>query len=253
MQIDLNILKSFYDTIYKPNIIEGRTSYLLVLTARHKYAREEGNLIKLGHKSEMMQRESVDRDDFNLFVSKLHRLMGDDYAYLDDIGQPIPERMKVIYAAVNAADTLSAYTIFTRKLTERNIELINGRGKQLTPYSIPQLWWTSLQVEMNRKLWLDYDLDLIDKDFRFRAEDFIRVFMNSNFPWIEHHTIVTQGGVHLLVSNAKGSFNKDVNPLVIEKRLQDRFSDICSEIKRNENNLIPCPGTRQKEHMVTFR
>lgn len=253
MQIDLNILKRFYDTIYKPNIVEEQTSYLLALAARHKYAREEGNIIKLGHKSEMMNREAVDRDDFALFVSKLHRLMGDDYAYIDDVGQPIPERMKVLYVAVNAADTLSAYSIFTRKLTERNIELINGRGKKLTPYSIPQLWWTSLQVEMNRKLWLDYDLDLKDREMRFGAEDAVSKFMDRDFPEIEYHTVVTQGGIHLLVSNAKGSFDKDVNPMTIGKELQKGFNYLCTEIKRNENNLIPCPGTMQKDHKVTFR
>ena len=62
----------------------------------------------------------MERDDFEVFVAMLQRLVGNDQAYLDKNRKPIPEHLKVLYVAVNPVDLMSAYCLFTKKLAERN-------------------------------------------------------------------------------------------------------------------------------------
>lgn len=82
MEFDLNVLSTFYDEIYAPSLqLEGQ-AFLMALAARDKYCLPGEDYV-MCNRTEMLAREYAEYDDFEVFVAKLHRLVGNDYSYLD--------------------------------------------------------------------------------------------------------------------------------------------------------------------------
>ena len=99
MEFDLTVLRSFYDEIYAPSLqLEGQ-AFLMALTARDKYCLPGEDYV-MCNRTEMLAREYAEHDDFEVFVAKLHRLVGNDYSYLDKYKKPITEHLKVLYVEV---------------------------------------------------------------------------------------------------------------------------------------------------------
>ncbi|MGN1190985.1 MAG: hypothetical protein ACI4SL_11400 [Candidatus Ornithospirochaeta sp.] len=249
MIFDLNMLKSFYDEIYAPALqSEENLAFLMALAARDKYALPGEDYV-MSNRTEMLAREYTEHDDFDMFVAKLHHLVGNDYAYLDKNHKPIPEHLKVIYVSVNPVDLLSAYCLFTKKLAYRNEELLKSRNRPISAYTVNSLWTASMQTCPTARKWFDFDMDL--KKDGLKPNEFAPMVgetISNAFPDARFRLVVTHGGVHMLASNEKMS--KDYNPQTITQRLNDTFGSICDEIKLNKNGLIPCPGTMQGGVMV---
>lgn len=102
----------------------------------------------------------MERDDFEVFVAMLQRLVGNDQAYLDKNRKPIPEHLKVLYVAVNPVDLMSVYCLFTKKLAERNEELLKSRNRPISAYTVNGLWASSMQTCPTARRCFDFDLDL---------------------------------------------------------------------------------------------
>lgn len=249
MEIDRKELEAFYKTVYDPSFEKGEGVFLISLAARKKYVRE-GEEIRLNRHAEMMAREYIGKNDIGEFVAKLNRVYATEDSYLDQDGRPIPDHLKVVYVTVNPASMMTSYYDFTERLAAYNISLLSGRRKEVRPGSIPSLWYAAIQSGSGKKNWLDIDLDMADG---VRKEEFVPMLKEvlSDIPgMVEHHMVGTQGGTHLLIKNE--GFSRELNPPIILDILERRLSAECSEIKVNENNLIPCPGTLQNGKVVTF-
>lgn len=243
MEFDLVTLKSFYDEVYAPALQTEDLAFLMALAARDKYCLP-GEDYLMSNRTEMLAREYVERDDFEVFVAKLQRLVGNDQAYLDKNRKPIPEHLKVLYVAVNPVDLMSAYCLFTKKLAERNEELLKSTNRPISAYTVNSLWVASMQTCPTARKWFDFDLDL--KKDGLKPNEFaplIKATMTTTFSEANFKLVVTHGGVHLLVSNT--NMSKDYNPQTITQKLTETFGSACDEIKLNKNGLIPCPGTMQ--------
>ena len=243
MEFDLVTLKSFYDEVYAPALQTEGLAFLMALAARDKYCLP-GEDYLMSNRTEMLAREYVEHDDFDIFVSKLYRLVGNDSAYLDKHRKPIPEPLPVLYVAVNPVDLMAAYCLFTKKLADRNEELLKSRNRPLSAYTVNGLWVSSMQTCPTARKWFDFDLDL--KKDGLKPDEFaplIKATMTTAFPEATFRLVVTHGGVHMLASNTHMS--KDSNPQTITQKLNETFGSMCDEIKLNKNGLIPCPGTMQ--------
>ena len=250
MEFDLTVLRSFYDEIYAPSLqLEGQ-AFLMALTARDKYCLPGEDYV-MCNRTEMLAREYAEHDDFEVFVAKLHRLVGNDYSYLDKYKKPIPEHLKVLYVAVNPVDLMSAYCLFTKKLADRNEELLKSKNRPLSAYTVNGLWTASMQTCPTLRRWFDFDIDL--KKDGLKPQEFapmVSETMKEKYPESVYKIIVTHGGVHVLVANT--NMSRFYNPQTITEMLNKAFKTMCEEIKLNKNGLIPCPGTMQGGVMVKF-
>lgn len=249
MEIDRKELEAFYRTICEPSFEKDEGTFLISLAARKKYVRE-GEVIRLNRHAEMMAREYINKNDIGEFIAKINRVYATENSYLDQDGRPIPDHLKVVYVTVNPTSMIQAYSMFTESLGAYNISLLSGKRQEVSPGAIPSLWYSAIQNGSRRKNWIDIDLDMEDG---MKKEEFVLMLKNvlSGIPgMVEHHMVGTQGGIHLLVKNE--GFSRELNPPVILDILERKLSAECSEIKVNENNLIPCPGTLQNGKVVTF-
>lgn len=240
-------LEKFYNEMYKPYLQTRDNAFLLCIAARKKYLKENDNC-KLSNGADIIERKTIDKDDFTRFKSKLSNLYISTYLDLND--NPIPDYAKVIYIQLNPVNLKSAYCNYLKSVVEFNTEVINSMGKPLTSHTMTNLWYTSLQTEHSNKIWFDFDLDLLDTinkdDFKYELiQDF-----KQKFPLSVTHVLTTRGGYHLFVK--KENMSKDFNPEVILNYLQ-KYNEYCSEIKMSKSNFIPCPGTHQGgEFVVNF-
>ena len=252
MTFDMDVLEEFYDDIYSPELQGEGKSFLLALAARDKY-QMPGEGYVMCNRTEMLAREYIGSDNFTVFTSKLHRLVGNDLAYLDKNYRPIPEHLKVLYVSVNPVDLVSAYCLFMKKLAERNEELIQRKDRPVSSYTINNLWVSSMQTCPTLRRWFDFDLDLNPDSGVTPSElgDLIYDSMTRAFPYEPIRVITTHGGVHMLASNR--SMSRECNPQTILQHLISEFKDRCKEVTLNKNGLIPCPGTLQGGVMVKYR
>ena len=240
-------LEKFYNEMYKPYLQTRDNAFLFCIAARKKYLKENDEC-KLSNGADVIERKTIDKDDFIRFKSRLSNLYTSTYLDLND--NPIPDYAKVIYVQLNPVNLKSAYCNYLKSVVEFNTEVINSMGKPLTSHTMTNLWYTSLQTEHSNKIWFDFDLDLLDtinKDtFKYELiQDF-----KQKFPLSVIHVLTTRGGYHLLVK--KENMSKDFNPEVILNYLQ-KYNEYCSEIKMSKSNFIPCPGTHQGgEFVVNF-
>lgn len=252
MTFDMNLLEEFYNDIYSPELQGEGKAFLMALAARDKY-QMPGEGYVMCNKTEMLAREYMGSDNFSVFIAKLHRLVGNDLAYLDKNYRPIPEHLKVLYVSVNSVDLVSAYCKFTKKLAERNEELIQRKDRPVSSYTINNLWISSMQTCPTSRRWSDFDLDLNPDSGLTPNElgDLVYDSMTSKFPCEPIRIVTTHGGVHMLASNR--TMSRECNPKTILDHLSAVFSSQCKEVTLNKNGLIPCPGTLQGGVMVGYR
>ena len=252
MTFDMDILEEFYTDIYSPELQGEGKSFLLALAARDKYQMPDEGYV-MCNRTEMLAREYIGSDNFTVFTSKLHRLVGNDLAYLDKNYRPIPEHLKVLYVSVNPVDLVSAYCLFMKKLAERNEELIQRKDRPVSSYTINNLWVSSMQTCPTLRRWFDFDLDLNPDSGMTPNElgDLVYDSMTRAFPYEPIRVIITHGGVHMLASNR--NMSKECNPQTILQHLISEFKDRCKEVTLNKNGLIPCPGTLQGGVMVKYK
>lgn len=239
-------LEKFYNEMYKPYLQTKDNAFLFCIAARKKYLKENDEC-KLSNGADIIERKTIDKDDFTRFKLKLSNLYTSTYLDLND--NPIPDYAKVIYVQLNPVNLKSAYCNYLKSVMEFNTEIINSLGKPLTSHTMTNLWYTSLQTEHSNKIWFDFDLDLIDNIGKYSYKKILLDEFKQNFPEAVFHILTTRGGFHLLVK--KDNMSKEFNPETILNFLY-KYDSFCSEIKLCKSNFIPCPGTSQGDFIVEF-
>lgn len=246
MVIDKDYVKKFYNEMYKPYLQGKDNAFLFCIAARKKYLKENDSC-KLANNADIIERKTLDRDDFDRFETKLLNLYNS--TYLDVNNNPIPDYAKVLYVQLNPIDLKSTYCDYLKKVVDFNTEIINSTGKPITSHTMTNLWYTSMQTNTKNKIWFDFDIDLIDNIGKDSYKKILLDEFKQNFPEAIFHILTTRGGFHLLVK--KDNMNREFNPNTILDFLY-KYDSFCSEIKLCKSNFIPCPGTSQGEFIVEF-
>jgi hypothetical protein len=264
-------LKWFYDNIMPPLGFDD--VYYVSLSARAKYLTEdEKREYKLG-KNEMFNRAIIREQKWETFLRTIRKYECDSRAYITKNGKVIPPKTIVCYVNLNPLSATTALYLFGERMNKYSYQRTRGlmRGFDTTVESTMiqkayDIFMTCFKEAQSGRYWIDIDMD-IDKEFE--------PFKNSAvLKWLEdnkidrYYFIDTRSGYHLLLDKvqlSKGSKKgTDPNKLaeVIAKEYMSwlranvpdcEFNMYCdeTEIKVNENGMIPLAGTYQSFYPVT--
>lgn len=261
---DAEELKWFFEKMLntKERKIQMNESYMICRSARNKkLSEEERKEFEIG-RSEMMRTEILRKprekdlsfEDFaRVFYGYEHNVLG----MTTKNNNPYPEKCLVTYIYLNPcseskciADTVAYASQIQRELIDAAvkgsqvgiIEQTNKLG------SISSHIKSCHAQNPSRKLWVDFDIDCscVDKYINYIHDIFIEKFGKGNFFMIR-----TSGGLHITVDKSKLNFNPN-------ELCGEIFAHICSkgdgskvsEVKLNQNCMIPTPGTWQGYHKV---
>jgi hypothetical protein len=93
-----------------------------------------------------------------------------------------------------------------------------------------------------QKKFIDIDFD-IDKATEFHILVSFRDFLRENN--ITYHVIETKSGYHVLMERATIKCN-------FHTKVKELHALVKDEVIVNNNEMIPCPGTLQGNHLVRF-
>ena len=257
---DTKQVKKFFDEILLSSW-EPHEAAFISIAARKKYL-PEGYMTGLGKRPEMLDRDIIRTRDFGRYLAGLYRFTASN-GYTDQDGLPIHDWAKVFYANIHLSDSIAAYEKMKTKMAGIDREIISHATTGHNDIShalgdirnLHGLWFTAMQNTYSRKLWIDYDIDLldgIDKDITAHAA--FGIIDELAGCAVTKHAIITHGGVHILLATAKNgtAFSKEFNPDTVLKALQDSFSGMAREVVINRNGMVPLPGTLQGGFPVHF-
>ena len=99
-------LEKFYNEMYKPYLQTRDNAFLFCIAARKKYLKEDDEC-KLSNGADIIERKTIDKDNFNYFKHRLSNLYTSTYLDLND--NPIPDYAKVIYVQLNPVNLKSHF------------------------------------------------------------------------------------------------------------------------------------------------
>ena len=253
-------IRMFFEKIL-PERWEDHETAFISIAARKKYL-PDNVMTDLGRRPQMLDRNIIKEQDFLTYLAGLYRFTSRN-GYLDNNMRPIPDEAKVFYANIHLSDPIAAYEEIKEKMAGIDREIIShaAMGHNDISHAIGSiknmagLWYTAIQNTCSRKLWIDYDIDLIDPGIREHAAKRMLAEIDSFAEVIiKKHTVLTRGGFHILMASAKNgtAFSKDFNPELLLKHLEDKFGNESKEIVVNHNGMIPLPGTMQGGFPVRF-
>ena len=189
--------------------------------------------------------------DFLSFISKFEV---NEMAYLTRNKKPYPASTLVTYIYMNPSSEAAVVQDTLKFINTINSELIASAVKGSMPGIQESL--RKMPSAMNhikachaqnssRKVYVDFDADIDGLD-----NDGIKIIKDvaSQFFGDEYHTIRTAGGVHILAKRNAMRFNPNLLVNALTKALSSKYA--VKEIKKNDNNMIPIPGTYQYGQVV---
>lgn len=249
-------IRTFFNRIL-PSEWKKTDGAFISLAARRKYV-PEGLEINLGHRPEMLDRDVIRTRDIEEYIAKIRRY-DCPFGYVDVNGHPIPQECMAVYVNIHLSDSIAAWRRTKEKIAEVDAEIaahaFNG-GWNLEHISrqvrnLSGIWLTQMQNSYSKKRWIDYDIDLIHHSYRKAVEDTVSaIFLTMKLPLPV--MIATRGGIHVLLNTETALFSKDVNPETILVELRHQLDGKTTEVVRNENGMVPLPGTMQGGFPVHF-
>jgi ribosomal protein S8E len=254
---DIDELKFFYDNVLeKP---KDNESIMIMHSARaKKLTPEEKQEYALG-RAEMFHTEiSKKRMDEEYtwidFLSTVSKLEVNENGYLTKNKKPYPAKVLVSYIYMNPSSEAAVAQDTLNRINTINAEIfasvIKG-SKSGVDESLAKLSSISSHIKSchaahpSRKVWIDFDADidnLSDEEIKMIDQTTVKFFGGGN-----HFLIKTSGGIHILARREALKFN----PNNFINALEENFNTTrVKEIKKNDNNMIPIPGTYQYGNIV---
>ena len=270
---------NFYDAVY-PWISEGDPWHteFFCLAARKKYMTEEQKRsINLGDTC-MMFKTIIKDHNPKKFLAKVHQADASADYFTDRDGNYIPKNCIVYYININRTNVLKAMREFKGLLNEWDYDLgtllefnnTNKReniGNQLK--TVQNNLLKSFQDPKNIEGdWLDIDCDF---GTEFDAKAYKEALMDF-LATTDVYVVSTHGGCHILISkSAISEYNKSMAQVYSRKEMKVQAMTLekiltfvrglittdfpeadVKEIKLNQNQAIPLPGTFQGDFPVSF-
>lgn len=247
--IDENQIRLFFDTILPAEWEEYEAAFIS-LAARRKYL-PEGKEMDLGDRPDMLDRDIVKHHDFSEYLSKLYRFTQPE-GYRDSNGRTIPQEAMAVYVNLHLSDSIGAWRKTKEQLARIDSEIASkaftGSADLNHIYhnmrNLAGIWYTQMQNTYSRKLWIDYDIDLIDTGLKEKTAGNVRKLFSS-LNLAQPPIIATRGGLHVLLSTTENTFSRQCNPQTILQELIAAFGSTSKEIVINPNGMLPLPGTLQ--------
>lgn len=258
---DLDELKWFYDHI----LVHPRDgeSYMICHSARSKKLNDdERNKYGVGKRGEMFHTEVTKKFkdkpyEWMNFLSCISKFEVNKFAYLTQNDLPYPDKCLVTYIYMNPSSEAACAEDTLNRVNEINQELINA-GINHSVNGINESIWKLSTIgnhikschaqNPSRRVYIDFDIDCHDLDDR--AIDIIRKNTNNYFGKGFGCLVRTGGGLHILVKKDRLNFNPFNFTNALTKDLQEDYT--IDEIKKNDNVMIPLPGTYQYGKCVTI-
>ena len=207
---DIAQIKTFFETVL-PSEWKETESAFVSLAARKKYV-SEGMTIDLGHRPEMLDRDTVKHRNFDEYLAKLRRFTA-PCSYVDNEGNPIPNEVLAVYVNIHLSDSVKAWNktkAEIAKIDEETATHLFQGGGDLSHLSrqirnLGGIWLTQMQNSYFRKRWLDIDVDVMVSETKAethaKALDVLSAMGVTGIV-----TIYTCGGFHLLIPTAIGTY-----------------------------------------------
>jgi hypothetical protein len=249
---DIEELKYFYDNVLvKP---ENGESIMICHSARAKKLNDEERKLLGTNRAEMFHTEISKKrvgedyifEDFLALVSKLEV---NKNAYLTKAHAWYPDKSLVSYIYMNPCSEAACAQDTLNEINVINAELINAGLRHSEKGIADSIWKLSTisnhikschAQNPSRKVWIDFDIDCLDLD-----EEGIKKIKDATLKFFKEGQFVmvrTSGGVHCLV---KREFLK-FNPAMYCNEITNALSGYeVPEVKKNDNCMIPVPGTLQ--------
>lgn len=269
-------LTNFYNIIY-PETDPFYTEFFC-LAARKKYMTEEQKrAINLGDTC-MMFKTILKEHNEKKFLSKVYQADASADYFTDHDGLIIPKSCIVFYINVNRTNVLKAMKEFKGLINEWEYDLasmiqFNNHNKRINignqlktvQNNLLKSFQDPKSVEGD---WLDIDCDIGTSFKAQHYKDDVMEYIGSS----DVYVVSTHGGCHILVSKqAISNYNKYMSTVYSRSEMKDHvitfdklvsfvremvskdFSDeAIKEIKLNQNQSIPLPGTLQGGFPVSF-
>lgn len=244
--------------------------YFLSLSSRNKYLTEEEKKVYELGRNEMFAKTIVRDSTWERFIRAIRRLECDERGYTTKNDMPIPQKSLVCYININPSNTIKALNEFNKITNEYMFELANtaigGKDQENILNRINKIdnnLMTCYQTATGTKYWIDFDLD-VSKAWKPYNDPTITQWLEAKGITKGHYYwIATKSGYHLLLDKQKIKFN----PFQLVELLTNRYANdfieytlkycpeqypgACKfEIIKNDNAMIPMPGTFQGEYPV---
>lgn len=285
---DENELKRFFDFYISFVTLKPTECLFLSLAARNKYMQDrETNDINL-NKTHMFDRQIVVGKDshrlWNNLITSIRKLERNIGAYKvksktsDGVLYDIPNECMMVYFNINPANSVNALLQLKDRINKIEEELwkasVEGNSIENCIMDVNRIHHIAEECygkAKSKRRWFDVDIDFksIDnlpadekmKEIAIEICDELNILHNSMF------LVRTYGGFHLCFNvNICKILKKSPQQIldVIRNKVESYVnkyntsssvppdSMVINEIKLNENEIIPLPGTRQSTHLVRF-
>lgn len=140
----------------------------------------------LGDRPDMLDRDIVKHHDFSEYLSKLYRFTQPE-GYRDSNGRTIPQEAMAVYVNLHLSDSIGAWRKTKEQLARIDSEIASkaftGSADLNHIYhnmrNLAGIWYTQMQNTYSRKLWIDYDIDLIDTGLKEKTAGNVRKLFSS--------------------------------------------------------------------------
>ena len=205
----------------------------------------------LGDRPDMLDHDIVKHHDFSEYLSKLYRFTQPE-GYRDSNGRTIPQEAMAVYVNLHLSDSIGAWRKTKEQLARIDSKIASkaftGSADLNHIYhnmrNLAGIWYTQMQNTYSRKLWIDYDIDLIDTGLKEKTAGNVRKLFSS-LNLAQPPIIATRGGLHVLLSTTENTFSRQCNPQTILQELTAAFGSTSKEIVINPNDMLPLPRTLQ--------
>ena len=243
-------LKYFFDNILYP--LENDEVFFVSLSGRKKYLTQEERIEYDLGRTEMFGRRIIRDYTWEKFLRTIKKFNCEKGSYTTKNGKNIPEHCLVAYMNINPSSTIKAINNFTIVMNDYYKELslcaINKRPLDNILNRIKRLdnnLMTTYQKSRGRKLYVDIDFDIPEKAF-----EAIQLFVEEvEDRGTVYHIIKTKSGYHVLlkIDTLGYDFNKLLllPKMITRNIMEEHYPNQKWEIKINENEMIPIPGTFQ--------
>lgn len=267
-------LKRFYDLVLARNPLLKNEVRYVSLSVRNKYLTDDERKYYQCGRSEMFGKQVVRHDEWTAFLQAVRRYECNVEGYLTKSKVPYPSHAMVCYVNINPCDVLKTLKEMNASIDEHKDALVYAAIRN-SKLGIDEAFYKLRKVEdtmislyarnFGTKTWVDFDFD-IDPDHVPTVIAMMEAFLGKTMNPV-HHWIKTKGGVHMLFL----SENLKFDPFLIchvgyiaewaaatkEPFSEDRKDEIVKlssevEIVLNGNAMVPCPGTMQAGHQVSF-
>lgn len=236
MIVDRRIFDRFTEWL---TVLSRDEVYFLALAARNKYLTpEERESFSLG-RTEMFSRQ-IARDTVGIAYACAKLQASLEYRRTKT-GLRMPAHALVTYINVNPSSMTRAYVAFQHEMNEALLAVARSTCADYDPFlQMDRRLLNEVQKATSRKNLVDIDIDTKEPWVLAELCEFLDAYD------VEHATVVTHGGYHVLVRKATLGKTKLWERL---KSLQTRSG---AEVCINKNGMVPLPGTMQAGKLVLF-